>query len=174
MRRIRPVRIDELAALAAAHPQEIGKYDAKKGELKTPSGKVLRVEPGQVGRSGKIYVKGQVREFLGGLDLPELQPAGEEKAGAKQRVSLKGVPQRQGTAYRSWGAWFKANPLADPENVCKAVKQGYATAEGEIQKARDALAQARQRMLETTAIRALRSLKKNMTAEQIAELLKKV
>lgn len=174
MPKIRSIRIDELHELAATHPQEIGKYDAKRKELKTPAGEVLKVEAGKVGRSGSIYLKGKALEFLKGLNLPELQAAATGKTGGKKTVSLKVVPPRQSTAYRSWGAWFKANPLVDPEDVRKAVQQGYATAEAEIQKAKDALGQARQRMLEATALRALRGLKKNMTAEQIAELLKRV
>jgi hypothetical protein len=172
MPKIRSIRIDELPALAAAHP-EIGKYDPKKKELITPAGETIKVEAGKVGRSEKVYVKGGILEFLKGLDLPELQVPAKEKAG-KKKVSLRAVPPRQSTAYRSWGAWFKANPLVDPEDVRKAVQRGYSAAEAEIRRAREALGQARQRMMEATAIKALRGLKKSMTAEQIAELLKRV
>lgn len=173
MPKLRSIRIDELPELAAAHPGEIGKYDAKKKELRTPGGETIKVEAGQVGRSGKVYVKGKVLEFLKSLGLSELQVSAKEQDG-KKKVSLKAVPPRQSTAYRSWGAWFKANPFVDPDDVRKAVQQGYSAAEDQVKKAREALGQARQRMMEATAIRALRGLKKNMTAEQIAELLKRV
>lgn len=174
MRLMRSVRVDELADLADAHPDQIGKWDPKKHELRTPNGEVIKVEPGRVGRSEKVFVTGPARDFLKGLDLPELRRESRAKGGIRMRFSLKRISPRQITAARSWGSWLKANPQVDPEAVCNAVRQGYAMAEEDIKKAREAAGNARKKAVEAATLRALRAAKRHLTAEQLSELLKKI
>ncbi len=171
-RRRKNIKEADLRELASRYPDTIGVYSPEKRELTTPAGDTLELELGIIGKSQPVFVKGSIREFLRGLDLPELLADDQAEAGDKS-VSLSAVPSRQAVSCRSWGAWFKLNYRADPEVVCAAVRRGYDNAGEAIRKAKEAEETARLEAAEAETLKTLKELKKRLTREQITALFER-
>jgi DNA-binding transcriptional regulator YhcF (GntR family) len=167
-----------LKDLATKCPDKVGTYNAKTKELKTPNGTRIPLKLRKFGKSKAAYVTGKVKEFLVGLNLPELAgteapETGGNGSGGKGVISLTIVPDHQVLSHRSWGAWFKAHPTANPEAIVKVVTEGHANAKEGIEKALKAKTIAHQKSLDAEGLKAIKQLKeKGLSAERIVELLK--
>ncbi|MBT7185795.1 hypothetical protein HN911_00475 [Candidatus Bathyarchaeota archaeon] len=176
-----------IAALSKTYPEKVGKWDAKKKVLKTPDGQSLKPEIMIIGRAKAEALKKNcpVKLFLKSLDLAELSGSKKTEGASPAGAGLSAVSPRQAVNPASWGAFFKRNTDVDPEKVKKAVDAGVVKANDAIEKGRAKKEEAAlkekakaekatRKAKRTQAVRALRKVKKGMSEEEFAELIREV